>query len=64
MQYSRLTNHKRGCNMDKLPEIIAAYIAMDQRRKDEHAITMKLAALRNPASNVVTLTLVSNRTKN
>lgn len=50
--------------MDRLPEIIAAYIAMDQRRKDENVITMKLAALRNPASNVVTLTLVSNRTKN
>ncbi len=49
--------------MENLPKIIAAYIAMDQRRKDENFEVMMDDARLHPEAKPSHLRLVDNKIK-
>lgn len=49
--------------MENLPKIIAAYIAMDQRAKDDNLKTMEADAIRYPAPGIPKLRLVVGRVR-
>ena len=46
--------------MENLDRVIAAYIAMDQRRKAENLVLLELDAKKHPEKQAQTLRLVVN----